>query len=75
MEDGQRTEWFAELPEEAGFFWFYGKQFPNEDPCWAFVRKFKISNGFMATMDGHFMYDYKCEGQFCRVQFPDPPTT
>lgn len=67
------SEWFKELPEEEGYFWFYGRQYPGERKGWSLVKSIKCRNGFMTTMDGHFLFDYKYEGHFCRVKFPDPP--
>jgi hypothetical protein len=66
-------KWSKELPDEEGFFWFYGTQFPGEPKSWGLVKKVKIQNGFMTTLDGHFLFDYKCDGHFCRVEFPEAP--
>lgn len=70
------TKWFNTLPKEEGFFWFYGKRVDSDkDMEWFCVKNMKCANGFIAIIEGSFLFDWPDRvGLFCRAPLPRVPS-
>ena len=73
-------KWSSEWPTQKGMYWFYGyrygKFFGNQknDPELLLLTVRKISNGFMYTADGQFVYESEVEEPyFQKAILPEIP--
>lgn len=74
------TEWTKKYPNEEGTFWFYGYRYGRISvgqkckPEYCLIKVRKISNGFMHTADGSFVFENEMEeAWFKKVDLPDIP--
>ena len=74
------SEWTKEFPDKEGHYWFYGYRYGriscgNEtEPELILMENRKITNGWMLTGGGQFVFESEVESpNFMPADLPEPP--
>ena len=69
-----KTKWIkiTTLPLVKGRFWLYGKVWGDEAPDLYIIEVMKVSNGFMHTLKGSYLFDNDIEGECYITKLHDP---
>ena len=68
-------DWIKIFPEEEGLYWLYARVWSDEKPKLYPAEVLKISNGFLYTCKGQFLFEDDIEGDFYfrKMELPELP--